>query len=143
MPTHHPAIIPCLRYENAIRAIDFLCDAFGFERHAVFADPDDPKIIHHAQLVREGQMIMLSTAQQSKFSQVSPMVSVKEAGGSTQSAYVVVEDVDAHAAQARAAGAVVYMEPRDQDYGGRGYGARDTEGNVWSFGSYAPFAPAF
>ena len=35
-----PDIIPCLRYENAPRAIDFLCEAFGFERHAVFADPD-------------------------------------------------------------------------------------------------------
>ena len=26
-----PDIIPCLRYENAPRAIDFLCEAFGFE----------------------------------------------------------------------------------------------------------------
>jgi uncharacterized glyoxalase superfamily protein PhnB len=30
----------------------------------------------------------------------------------------------------------------DQDYGGRGYSCRDPEGNVWSFGSYDPFAPA-
>lgn len=142
MPTHHPAIIPCLRYENAPEAIDFLCEAFGFERHAVFADPDDTQIIHHAQLVREGQMIMLSTAQKSESSQAAPMVSVTEASGNTQLAYVVVADVDAHAAQARAAGAVIYMEPRDQEYGGRGYGARDLEGNAWSFGNYDPFAPA-
>ena len=137
-----PAIIPCLRYEDAPAAIDFLCKAFGFERHAVFADPDDPKLIHHAQLVRDGEMIMLSTAQPSEFSRAAPMVSVIQAGGNTQSAYVVVEDVDAHAARARAAGANIYMEPRDQDYGGRGYGARDPEGNAWSFGSYDPFAPA-
>lgn len=135
-----PTIIPCLRYEDAPAAIDFFCQAFGFKRHAVFADPDDARIIHHAQLLREGQMIMLNTASASEFSRTAPMVSVTEAGGNTQSVYIVVDDVDAHAAQARAAGAQIYMEPRDQDYGGRGYGARDPEGNAWSFGSYDPFA---
>ena len=30
------------------------------------------------------------------------------------------------------------MPPTDQDYGSRDYMARDTEGNVWSFGTYAP-----
>ena len=136
------AIIPCLQYEDAPRAIDFLCVAFGFERHAVFVDPQNARIIQHAQLVRDGQMIMLSTAQDGEFSRAAPMVSVNATGGNTQSAYVVVEDVDAHAARARAAGAVIFMEPRDQDYGGRGYGARDPEGHAWSFGSYDPFAPA-
>ena len=28
----------------------------------------------------------------------------------------------------------------DTDYGSREYGARDPEGNVWSFGTYQPFA---
>lgn len=136
------AIIPCLRYVNAPAAIDFLCEAFGFKRHAVFADHDDPTVIHHAQLIRDGQMIMLSSTLESTFSRTAPMVSVAAAGGNTQSTYVVIEDVDAHAARARAAGADIYMEPKDQDYGGRGYGARDPEGNAWSFGSYDPFAPA-
>lgn len=139
MPTR-PAIIPCLRYDDAPAAIEFLCAAFGFERHAIYADPEDPNVIHHAQLVREGQMIMLSTAQDSEFSRAAPMLTAAEAKGNTQSAYVVVADVDAHAARARQAGAHIYMEPRDQDYGGRGYGARDLEGNAWSFGSYDPFA---
>lgn len=136
------AIIPCLQYDDAPRAIDFLCAAFGFERHAVFVDPLNAGIIQHAQLVRDGHMIMLSTAHGGEFGRAAPMVSVAAAGGSTQSAYVVVEDVDAHAARARSAGAVIFMEPKDQDYGGRGYGARDPEGNAWSFGSYDPFAPA-
>ncbi|WP_293881309.1 VOC family protein [Sphingomonas sp.] len=136
-----PAIIPCLRYADAPAAIDFLCEAFGFVRHAVYAEPNDPKLIHHAQLIRDDQMIMLSTAVSSEFSTAAPMVSVAEAGGNTQSAYIVIDDVDAHAATARAAGAQIYMEPKDQEYGGRGYGARDPEGNAWSFGSYDPFAP--
>ena len=84
---------------------------------------------------------MLSTAQPSEFSRAAPMLTVAEANGNTQSTYVVVADVDAHAARAREAGADIYMEPRHQDYGGRGYTARDPEGNAWSFGSYDPFAP--
>ena len=30
------------------------------------------------------------------------------------------------------------MEPTDQDYGSRDFVARDPEGNLWSFGTYAP-----
>jgi uncharacterized glyoxalase superfamily protein PhnB len=56
------------------------------------------------------------------------------------SLYLIVADVDAHADRARAAGAEIFLEPVDQDYGGRGYSARDFEGNVWSFGNYDPWA---
>ena len=139
MPAHS-AIIPCLRYEDAPAAIEFLCSAFGFIRHAVHADPDNPSIVHHAQLVRDGQMIMLSTRADSDHARNAPMVSVAEAGGNTQAPYVIVDDVDAHAEHARAAGADIFREPRDEDYGGRDYSARDPEGYVWSFGSYDPFA---
>ncbi len=135
-----PAIIPCLRYCDAVRAIDFLCDAFGFERHAVFADDADPSIIHHAQLVRVGQMIMVSTVAPGEYTDAAPMKTVAEAGGNTQAPYVTVDDVDAHADRARKAGAEIFHGPVDQDYGGRGYSARDPEGNVWSFGDYDPFA---
>ncbi|MDE2640756.1 MAG: VOC family protein, partial [Chloroflexota bacterium] len=62
------------------------------------------------------------------------------AGALTSSPYVIVPDVDAHCARARAAGAEVVMEPADQDYGGRLYAARDPEGQLWNFGSYDPWA---
>jgi len=52
--------------------------------------------------------------------------------------YVVVEDADAHHAQATAAGAQIYRELEDQDYGSRDFSARDLEGNLWSFGTYGP-----
>jgi uncharacterized glyoxalase superfamily protein PhnB len=51
---------------------------------------------------------------------------------------VIDGDVDAHCERARAAGADVFREPTDQDYGGRDYSCRDPEANVWSFGTYAP-----
>ena len=56
------ALIPCLRYEDAPAAIDFLCRAFGFTRHAVYADDADRTLIHHARLMLDGNLIMLSSA---------------------------------------------------------------------------------
>ena len=52
-------IIPCLRYRDALAAIDWLCEAFGFEKHAVYADGDT---VHHAQLVFGNGMVMLGSA---------------------------------------------------------------------------------
>lgn len=134
-----PAIIPCLRYDDAPAAIAFLCNAFGFERHAVHADAANPAIIHHAQLVRDGCMVMLASPSDNEWSQKAGMKSVREAGGNTQAPYLVIDDVDGHAARARAAGAEIVAAPADQDYGDRVYSARDPEGFVWSFGSYDPW----
>ena len=137
--TVKPAIIPCLRYADAPAAIDFLRNAFGFARHAVHADPDKPAIIHHAQLVDRGCMIMLASPSDSEWAVKAGMKSVAEAGGNTQAPYITIDDVDAHAERARAAGAEIIVEPEDQDYGGRVYSCRDPEGYVWSFGSYDPW----
>jgi uncharacterized glyoxalase superfamily protein PhnB len=63
-----------------------------------------------------------------------------DAGGVTMSTYAIVDDVDAHYARAKAAGAVITREPVTQDYGGRDYTAKDPEGNVWTFGTYDPWA---
>jgi uncharacterized glyoxalase superfamily protein PhnB len=68
------------------------------------------------------------------------MDSPRALGAATQGLYIVVEDVDGHCARARAAGATIVREPRDEDYGGRDYVARDPEGHVWSFGTYVPEA---
>ena len=135
-----PAIIPCLRYRDAPAAIHFLTEAFGFQRHAVHTDEKDPTIVHHAQLVKDGNMIMLATAADSDWSAKAGMKTVAQAGGNTQAPYIVIDDVDGHAARARSAGAEIIAEPEDQDYGGRVYSARDPEGYVWSFGSYDPWA---
>jgi len=46
---------------------------------------------------------------------------------------VEVDDVDAHYAHARAAGAEITEEPTDQDYGDRRYTVVDPEGHRWFF----------
>ena len=59
----------------------------------------------------------------------------KHLGQVTQSLYVYVDDVDAHCARAREAGAEIIEEPADQPYGDRRYGACDPEGHHWYFAS--------
>jgi uncharacterized glyoxalase superfamily protein PhnB len=129
-------IIPCLRYRNALAAIDWLCRAFGFEKNAVYAEGDT---VHHAQLAFGNGMIMLGSAD-STSEWGRQIVQPEEIGmRETQSPCVIVCDADAHYAQAKAAGARIVMDISDQDYGGRGYSCRDLEGHLWWFGSYDPW----
>ena len=129
-------IIPCLRYDKAHVAIDWLCDTFGFERHAVYADAD---VVHHAQLTLGSGMIMLGSVETT--SAWGRHIVQPEAIGrrETQSCCVIVADADAHYARARAAGAEIVIDIADQEYGGRGYACRDLEGHLWWFGSYDPW----
>ena len=48
-------------------------------------------------------------------------------------------DADQHYARAKAAGAEILFEIKDEDYGGRGYTCRDPEGHVWNFGTFDPW----
>ncbi|QUT06144.1 VOC family protein [Sphingobium phenoxybenzoativorans] len=130
-------VIPCLRYADAPAAIDFLCAAFGFQRHAVYTDEADPSVVHHAQLTLGDGMIMLGSDRPGGVKDLYRWKTPAEAGGITQCVCCYVADVDAHAATAKAAGAHIVRGPYDNDgYPGRGYDALDTEGNVWNFGSY-------
>jgi uncharacterized glyoxalase superfamily protein PhnB len=130
-------VIPTLRYRDAAAAIEWLCRAFAFEKGLVV--PDGNGGIAHAQLRFGNGMIMLGSAGDDHFGRLQK--SPREVGGvGTQSAYVVVDDADAHHTRAVAAGAEVVMPLVDQDYGGRGYSCRDLEGHVWSFGTYDPWA---
>ena len=129
-------IIPCLRYRDAPAAIDWLCRAFGFERHAVYAEGDT---VHHAQLVFGNGMVMLGSADTAS-EWGRRIAQPGDIGGlETQSPCVVVADVDAHYARAVAAGAELVQDIADQDYGGRSYSCRDPEGHLWWFGSYDPW----
>ena len=54
-------------------------------------------------------------------------------GGEGLCNVVYVDDVDAHFAQAREAGATIATEPEDQPHGARTYRATDPEGHRWIF----------
>jgi uncharacterized glyoxalase superfamily protein PhnB len=89
----------------------------------------------HAELVQGNGAVMLgSKGRGGRFDEA--MKSAGPAG-----VYIVVDDVDAHHRRAVEHGAEILMPPTDQDYGSRDYMARDAEGNIWSFGTYAPELP--
>jgi uncharacterized glyoxalase superfamily protein PhnB len=130
--------VPCLRYRNAPAAIDWLCKVFGFERHLVVDGPNGT--IAHAQLNLGGGMIMLGSvaSQETEFGKL--MAQPDEVGGrETQSVYLIVLDPDAVYARAKAEGARVALEIKDEDYGGRGFSCFDLEGHLWTAGSYDPW----
>ena len=119
--------LPSLRYRDPKAAVDFLQSAFGFEPRQVY---EDGGTIAHAELVYGGGMVMLGAQRDDTYGD-------HVGQGWT---YVVVEDADAHHDRAKAAGAEIVRPLEDQDYGSRDYSARDPEGNLWSFGTYAPSA---
>ncbi len=130
-------VIPAMRYHDAPKAIEWLCEAFGFEKAMVV--PGEGDTIAHAQLTFGNGMIMLGSALDTEFGAlVKPPADPDRIN--TQSAYVIVDDADKHYARAVAAGADIVMELRDESYGGRHYSCRDPEGHLWNFGTYDPWA---
>ncbi|GLP68270.1 MULTISPECIES: VOC family protein [unclassified Streptomyces] len=128
-----PSIYPTLLYADAKAAVKQLTEAFGFTELAVYENEDG--LVAHAELVQGNGAVMLgSKGTGSAYDKV-----MKDAGPT--GVYVVVDDVDAHHRRAVEHGAEILMPPTDQDYGSRDYMARDAEGHVWSFGTYAPEIP--
>lgn len=127
-------MIPFIRYDDAPAAVRFLTDAFGFDQRLVV--PGDDATIAHAELTHGTGMIMIGSTRDDAFR----IRSAQDLGFTSQGVYVVVDDPDAHHDRAKAAGAEIVSELTDQDYGSREYVARDLEGNLWSFGTYDPFA---
>ncbi|MDB5909996.1 MAG: glyoxalase [Massilia sp.] len=141
MPTNPSSsgstMIPCLRYKDAPRAIDWLCQVLGFERHLVV--PGDNDTIAHAQLSHGRGMIMLGSASnESVYGRL--VVQPEDIGGAeTQTTYLVVADADAVYQRVKAAGGAIVIDIVDEDYGGRGFTCRDLEGHIWSVGTYDPW----
>jgi len=131
-------VIPALRYRNAPAAIDWLCQIFGFERHAVYEGENGT--IAHAELSLGGGMIMLGSAKDDEYGR--SFKSPDELGGiETRSAYIVVPDADAVHSRAVAAGATIIRPLQDTPYGSREFAVRDPEGHSWSVGTYDPWQP--
>jgi uncharacterized glyoxalase superfamily protein PhnB len=130
-------VIPCLRYRDAPGAIDWLSRAFGFEAQLVV--PNEDGTIAHAQLAFGSSVVMIGSVFDTEFGRL--MKQPSETGNFvTQSAYLVVNDADLVHRQALECGAVIVLEIKDEDYGGRGFTCRDPEGHVWSIGTYDPLA---
>jgi uncharacterized glyoxalase superfamily protein PhnB len=123
----YPTVAPYLMYEDATAALSWLCKAFGFRERLRYAEPDGR--ISHAELTLGDGVVMIGSPGEGYQSPATH-------GHRGTMIAVTVPDVDAHCDRARAAGATIVSEPKDQPYGERSYRARDLEGQDWSFGQH-------
>ena len=128
-------IIPSMRYRDAPAAIDWLCRVLGFSEHMVV--PGEDGAVAHAQLTLGDGMIMLGSERDDEHGQL--MAVPGSVGPNTQSAYVVVDGVEAVHDRAKAAGAPIVTPLQNPEYGGVFFACRDPEGHVWNIGSYDPW----
>ncbi len=128
-PPIRTVVWPTLRYSDANAAITWLVETFGFEEVAVYRS-EDGRVVDHAELrwPRGGGVMLGSDRPDSSISTLAP---------GTGSIYIVVDNPDELYARAKTAGAAITREITDEDYGSRGFSARDPEGVHWSFGTYA------
>jgi uncharacterized glyoxalase superfamily protein PhnB len=123
--------IAFLSYDDPRAAVEWLEQAFGFERSSMHETNGK---IAHAELRFGDGMIMLGAAGPNDFGLRTP----RELGAVNQGVYLIVDDIAAQYDRARAAGAEILRKLADTDYGSREFMARDPEGNIWSFGTYRP-----
>lgn len=129
----YPRVAPYLLYEDVDAALGWLAAAFGFTERLRQADSDGT--VRHAELhVGEDALVMLGQP-------AGAYRNPAQAGWNTALVHVMVDDVDAHCARARDAGATILQEPADQAYGHRRYDCHDPEGHLWSFAHPLSGAP--
>ena len=126
-------IVPTLRYRDVATAIDWLCNALGFEEHLVVNAEDGS--VRYAELTFGNGMIMLGPVNGTGGDKA--MAQPADTGGAET--YLFVADAAAHYDRAKAAGAQILLDIDDAQSDGRGYSCRDLEGHIWNFGTYDPW----
>ncbi|MEA2346519.1 MAG: hypothetical protein QOG62_306 [Thermoleophilaceae bacterium] len=127
-----PSIYPTLRFRDTPAAIRWLVDALGFEQGLVVPGENEGEI-RHAELKLGNGMIMVGDDLHDQDPIAQPP--------GVAACYLVINDPDERYARAKEHGAEIVRELTDTDYGSRDFTVRDPEGNIWSFGTYDPFAP--
>jgi uncharacterized glyoxalase superfamily protein PhnB len=137
-PPGWPRISAALWYQDPLRAIDWLGRAFGFEVRVLIKD-DAGNPVHSELVYGEGVIMVGEDGGGAPRPGMTHRKSPRSLGGAnTQSLMLYVDDVEAHCARARAAGATIVSEPTTTDHGpewwtDRGYEAEDLEGHRWWF----------
>jgi uncharacterized glyoxalase superfamily protein PhnB len=125
-----PKAAPLLLYEDVDCAVDWLSRVFGFGELVRVVCVGN--WIAHAEIECEGGIVLLDAAR----GDYSPRKDYRKPsadGHVCAYAHMMVSDVDSHFERAKAEGATIILEPKDQEWGLRQYTARDYEGHVWEF----------
>lgn len=134
-PPGFPRMSASVYYDDPFAGIDWLSAAFGFEIRLKVVGDDGR--LHHSELVLGDAVVMVSGTGGTEPYQALAK-SPRAAGGVTGALAFYLDDVDAHCARAKAAGAKIVRELETNDYGAdywtdRSYGALDREGQLWWF----------
>lgn len=136
---NYPQVIPMLTYEDGPAAMDWLARAFGF-RELVRMVGDDG-VLAHGEMAVDGDgngriMLAMATSLYESPKHHREHCAQARAWSATpwviDGALVYVDDIDAHYAQAVAAGAVILSELED-GFPARRYRVEDVEGHRWMF----------
>lgn len=111
-------VIPELAYPDVGKAIDWLCEAYGFTLRLRIAN-------HRAQLIIGDGAIVVTEQRDG--------LRGSDAGDQSFSIMVRVDDVDRHYQRALQHGADILQAPADYPYGERQYVTRDICGHRWTF----------
>jgi len=138
-PKGWPRMSASIFYADPHAAIDWLCEAFGFEVQ-LKVEGGRGEIVHSELKLAEG-LVMVSG--ESSPGDEKPWQALyrspRTTGGTvTQALAFYIDDVDAHHARAVEKGAQVVRALETSDYGDdywsdRSYGALDLEGHLWWF----------
>lgn len=120
------AVLPHIFYLSVAEAIPWLTRAFGFTEHYRYGEP-----VQGAQMRLGKAWIMLAEA--SRPGRASPA----QSGVRSQMLTLFVDDLVAHYARARSAGAKIVEELNETVYGEYQYVAEDLEGHPWLFSKHA------
>jgi PhnB protein len=129
IPDEYRGATPYLYVKGAAAAIDFYKKAFGATEVTRMADPAGK--VGHADIKIGEAHIMLAD----EFPEMG-VLSPKTIGGTSVAILIYVDDVDALAKQAVAAGAKVLRPVADQFYGDRAGKFEDPFGHQWSFATH-------
>ena len=126
-PDDMAQIIPYLYFEDAGAAIEFMEKAFGFEIDFAFRNPDDERVL--TAKLRTGSGVIFVGPGMDPFGTRA----VPDPEFVSSMVYVFVDDLDAHYARAKAAGAQIRAEPHVHFGGNKQYTASDPGGQRWTF----------
>jgi uncharacterized glyoxalase superfamily protein PhnB len=117
-------IIPVLAYPDINRAVEWLCETFGFKERLRIGN-------HRVQLTfGDASVVVIGGAPETI------------PDGTSYELMVVVEDVDTHYLHAKESGAKVLHPPETYPFGERQYSVKDLAGRHWTFSqSVANVAP--
>jgi PhnB protein len=130
IPDGYHTATPYLIIQGAAKALDFYKKAFSATETVRMADPKTNHI-GHAEIKIGDSPIMLADEQPDM-----GFRSPKSLGGTPVSLMLYVEDVDAVAKQATAAGAKEIRPVQDQFYGDRSGTFEDPFGHVWTIATH-------